>query len=89
MQNPNKTRPRSNPHARRIEEVFLKSRKILAPQGLQAYLVSLDKTARLRSIVGIAKNFDLKVIAEGVETDEQGRVLDAALRGESSRRNIS
>jgi diguanylate cyclase (GGDEF)-like protein len=31
----------------------------------------------LHAIVGIAKSFDLKVIAEGVETEEQLRVLDA------------
>jgi diguanylate cyclase (GGDEF)-like protein len=30
----------------------------------------------LHSIVGIAKSFDLKVIAEGVETEEQLRILD-------------
>lgn len=33
--------------------------------------------ALLHSIVGIAKSFDLKVIAEGVETEEQLQVLDA------------
>jgi diguanylate cyclase (GGDEF)-like protein len=31
----------------------------------------------LHSIIGIAKSFNLKVIAEGVETEEQLRVLDA------------
>jgi EAL domain-containing protein (putative c-di-GMP-specific phosphodiesterase class I) len=36
-----------------------------------------NSIALLHSIVGIAKSFDLKVIAEGVETEEQLRVLDA------------
>lgn len=36
-----------------------------------------NSIALLHSIVGIAKSFDLKVIAEGVETEEQLKVLDA------------
>ena len=36
-----------------------------------------NSVSLLHSIVGIAKSFDLKVIAEGVETEEQLQVLDA------------
>nr|WP_321466695.1 EAL domain-containing protein [uncultured Desulfobulbus sp.] len=36
-----------------------------------------NSVSLLQSIVGIAKSFDLKVIAEGVETEEQLKVLDA------------
>lgn len=36
-----------------------------------------NSIALLHSIVGIAKSFELKVIAEGVETEEQLQVLDA------------
>ncbi|MGE4559026.1 MAG: putative bifunctional diguanylate cyclase/phosphodiesterase [Desulfobulbus sp.] len=36
-----------------------------------------NSVSLLHSIVGIAKSFDLKVIAEGVETEEQLQVLDS------------
>jgi len=52
-------------------------------------LSQAEKNARRHSLGGIAKSFDLKAIAQGVKPEEQGRVLNAALREESSRRNIS
>jgi diguanylate cyclase (GGDEF)-like protein len=47
----------------------------------KSFVQNISKTdnsiSLLHSIVGIAKSFDLKVIAEGVETEDQLRVLDA------------